>query len=107
MRGLIWIRGMCGAVVGAAPMAMLFVLPSGDQGGRCVEDWYLYAGFFGAFPWFVITVAAVSTLRTSRTRSFAVGALLGSVALAVSFLVGASAGLNPPGVTGTWHCAHD
>ncbi len=107
MRGLIWIKGVGGAVVGASPAALLFVLPGGDQGGRCVEDWYLYAGIFGGFPWFVVFTAALTTLRTSRTRSFAVGALLGAVALAVSFFVGASAGLNPPGVTGTWHCAHD
>ncbi|GAA1609425.1 hypothetical protein ACFQY4_00705 [Catellatospora bangladeshensis] len=107
MRGLIWFRGLCGAVVGASPMAMLLVLPSGDQGGRCVEDWYLYAGIFGGFPWFVVFTAALTTLRTSRTRSFAVGVLLGAVALAASFAVGASAGLNPPGVTGTWHCVLD
>ncbi|MEV4413294.1 hypothetical protein [Catellatospora sp. NPDC049609] len=105
MRGIVVIRVLCGAVVGVAPMAVMLLLPSGHQGGRCVEDWYLYAGIFGALPWFLVFSAALTTLRTGATRSFAVGALLGSVALAVAFFVGASAGLNPPGVTGTWHCA--
>jgi hypothetical protein len=105
MRGLIWIKGLCGAVVGVAPMAVMLVLPRGHQGGRCVEDWYLYAGMFGMLPWFLVFCAAVTTLRTGETRSFSVGVLLGSVALAVAFFVGATAGFNPPGVTGTRHCA--
>lgn len=79
-----------------------------SQFGDCTQAWYLSAAFLGVVPWFIVFLGGVSTLfetDSAKSRDFAIGVIVGALALAAAFATGFATDAAPPGVHTTEHCA--
>ncbi|MEU7822670.1 hypothetical protein [Catellatospora sp. NPDC049133] len=103
-----WLRRGMGVLVGLSPAVLMFLLQPA-QFGNCARAWYLSAACLGVVPCAILFMGAVSTFFTTdsaESRNFALGAILGMVALVVMFALGFLTDTAPPGVPTTPYC-HD
>ena len=84
---------ICGGVVGAAMLAVPTYLEDGCSMLGCAKDWIiigLYMGLvLGSIPGAIIGIT-VGAASSNKTKSFAVGAAVGSIITIVLFLMGAA-----------------
>ncbi|WP_191838603.1 hypothetical protein [Catellatospora chokoriensis] len=101
-----WARRCAGVLVGLCP-ALMALLVGRSQFGNCAQAWYMSAAFLGVVPWCIVFLGSVSTLfetDSAKSRDFAIGGIVGALALAAAFATGFATDAAPPGVHTTSHC---